>query len=219
MQKINLIRNYLFYNLISISIILIFLSLAYAEEKNLISDIYPFNEDETINAVVEIPAGTSEKWEVSKDGSQIVQQIENNKIRTINYLAYPFNYGFIPQTFLPVEEGGDGDQLDIIIICPSVERGSILKVKPIGTIIAMDNNEIVSKVVSLAVNNLEISRSNSIDDLEKQYLGLFEIIQIWIENYKGEAIEIKNILGKKATKEYIKKYHESFLLSSKTQKN
>ena len=219
MQKINLIRNYLFYNLISISTILIFLSLAYAEEKNLISDIYPFNEDETINAVVEIPAGTSEKWEVSKDGSQIVQQIENNKIRTINYLAYPFNYGFIPQTFLPVEEGGDGDQLDIIIISPSVERGSILKVKPIGTIIAMDNNEIDSKVISLAVNNLEISRSNSIDDLEKRYLGLFEIIQIWIENYKGEAIEIKNILGKKATKEYIKKYHESFLLSSKTQKN
>ena len=156
---------------------------------------------------------------MSKDGSQIVQQIENNKIRTINYLAYPFNYGFIPQTFLPVEEGGDGDQLDIIIIGPNVERGSILKVKPIGTIIAMDNNEIDSKVVSLAVNNLEISRSNSIDDLEKQYLGLFEIIQIWIENYKGEAIEIKNILGKKATKEYIKKYHEIFLLSSKTQKN
>ena len=219
MKKINLIRNYLFYNLISISIILIFLSLAYAEEKNLISDIYPFNEDETINAVVEIPAGTLEEWKVSKDGSQIVQQIENNKIRTINYLAYPFNYGFIPQTFLPVEEGGDGDQLDIIIISPSVERGSILKVKPIGTIIAMDNNEIDSKIISLAVNNLEISRSNSIDDLEKQYLGLFEIIQIWIENYKGEAIEIKNILGKKATKEYIKKYHESFLLSSKTQKN
>ena len=213
MQKINLIRNYLFYNLISISIILIFLSLAYAEEKNLISDIYPFNEDETINAVVEIPAGTSEKWEVSKDGSQIVQQIENNKIRTINYLAYPFNYGFIPQTFLPVEEGGDGDQLDIIIIGPSVERGSILKVKPIGTIIAMDNNEIDPKIVSLAINNLEISRSNSIDDLEKQYLGLFEIIQIWIENYKGEAIEIKNILGKKATKKYIDKYHKKFLSS------
>ena len=219
MKEINLIRKYFFYNLISISFILIFSSLAYAKEKNLISDIYPFNEDGTINVVVEIPAGTLEKWEVSKDGSQIVQQIENNKIRTINYLAYPFNYGFIPQTFLPVEEGGDGDQLDIIIIGPNIERGSILKVKPIGTIIVMDNNEIDLKIVSLAVNNLEISRSNSIDDLEKQYLGLFEIIQIWIENYKGEAIEIKNILGKKATKEYIKKYHESFLLSSKTQKN
>jgi len=157
MKEINLIRKYFFYNLISISFILIFSSLAYAKEKNLISDIYPFNEDGTINVVVEIPAGTLEKWEVSKDGSQIVQQIENNKIRTINYLAYPFNYGFIPQTFLPVEEGGDGDQLDIIIIGPNIERGSILKVKPIGTIIVMDNNEIDPNLEKLYISSIRKS--------------------------------------------------------------
>ena len=209
MKTTNIIKNYFLYNLIFIFII--FLSLSHAEEKNLISEIYPFNEDGTINAVVEIPAGTLEKWEVSKDGSKIIQQIENNKIRTVNYLAYPFNYGFIPQTFLPVEEGGDGDQLDIIIIGSTVERGSVLKVKPIGTIIALDNNEIDSKVISIAINNLEISRSNSIDDLEQRYLGLFEIIQIWIENYKGEAIEIKDIMGKQPTKQYIDKYHKRFL--------
>ena len=200
-------------NLIFFSLIIIFLSKVYAEEKNLIFDIYPFNEDETINVVVEIPAGTLEKWKVTKDGSQIKQQIDNNKIRTIDYLAYPFNYGFIPQTILPVEDGGDGDQLDIIIIGPSVKRGSVLKVKPIGTIVTLDNNEIDPKVISLAVNNLEISRSNSIDDLRKRYIGLFEIITIWIENYKGEAIEIKNILGKKATKQYIDLYHKKFLLN------
>ena len=200
-------------NLIFFSLIIIFLSKVYAEEKNLIFDIYPFNEDETINVVVEIPAGTLEKWEVAKDGSQIKQQIDNNKIRTIDYLAYPFNYGFIPQTILPVEDGGDGDQLDIIIIGPAVKRGSVLKVKPIGTIVVLDNNEIDPKVISLAVNNIEISRSNSIDDLKKRYIGLFEIITIWIENYKGEAIEIKNILGKKATKQYIDLYHKKFLLN------
>lgn len=200
-------------NLIFFSLIIIFLSKVYAEEKNLISDIYPFNEDETINVVVEIPAGTLEKWKVTKDGSQIKQQIDNNKIRTIDYLAYPFNYGFIPQTILPVEDGGDGDQLDIIIIGPSVKRGSVLKVKPIGTIVALDNNEIDLKIISLAVNSLEISRSNSIDDLKKNYIGLFEIITIWIENYKGEAIEIKNILGKKATNQYIDQYHKKFLLN------
>jgi len=202
-------------NLIFFSLIIIFLSKVYAGEKNLISDIFPFNEDGTINAIVEIPAGTLEKWEVTKDGSQIKQQIENNKIRTIDYLSYPFNYGFIPQTILPAEEGGDGDQLDIIIIGPSVKRGSVLKVKPIGIIIVLDNNEIDSKIVSLAVNDLEISRLNSIDDLEKRYIGLFEIIKIWIENYKGEAIEIKNILGKKPTKKYIDQYHQKFLLNEK----
>ena len=200
-------------NLIFFSLIIIFLSKVYAEEKNLISDIYPFNEDETINVVVEIPAGTLEKWKVTKDGSQIKQQIDSNKIRTIDYLAYPFNYGFIPQTILPVKDGGDGDQLDIIIIGPNVKRGSVLKVKPIGTIVALDNNEIDPKVISLAVNNLEISRSNSIDDLKKRYIGLFEIITIWIENYKGEAMEIKNILGKKATNQYIDQYHKKFLLN------
>jgi inorganic pyrophosphatase len=112
-----------------------------------------------------------------------------------------------------MDEGGDGDQLGIIIIGSNVERGSVLKVKIIGAIIAMDNNEIDTKVISLAVNNLAISRSNSINDLEKRYLGLFEIIKTWIENYKGEAIEIKNILGKKATKRYIDKYHQKFLLN------
>lgn len=200
-------------NLIFFSLIIIFLSKAYAEEKNLIFDIYPFNEDETINVVVEIPAGTLEKWEVTKDGNQIKQKIDNNKIRTIDYLAYPFNYGFIPQTILPTDEGGDGDQLDVIIIGPTVKRGSVLKVKPIGTIVALDNNEIDSKIISLAANSLEISRSNSINDLKKNYIGLFEIITIWIENYKGEAIEIKNILGKKATKQYINQYHKKFLLN------
>ena len=207
MQKINSIFFSIF--------IIFFSQIINASEKNLIFDIYPYNEDGTINVVVEIPAGTLEKWEVTKDGSQIKQQIENNKIRTINYLAYPFNYGFIPQTVLPVEENGDGDQLDVIIIGPSVKRGTVLKVKPIGTIIAIDNNEIDSKIISLAKNSLDISRANSIDDLKKNYIGLFDIITIWIENYKGEAIEIKNILGKKQTKKYIDKYHQKFLLNEK----
>jgi len=205
MQKINSIFFSIF--------IIFFSQIINASEKNLIFDIYPYNEDGTINVVVEIPAGTLEKWEVTKDGSQIKQQIENNKIRTINYLAYPFNYGFIPQTVLPVEENGDGDQLDVIIIGPSVKRGTVLKVKPIGTIIAIDNNEIDSKIISLAKNSLDISRANSIDDLKKNYIGLFDIITIWIENYKGEGIEIKNILGKKATKEYIYQYHKKFFLT------
>ena len=36
-------------NLIFFSLIIIFLSKVYAEEKNLVFDIYPFNEDGTIN--------------------------------------------------------------------------------------------------------------------------------------------------------------------------
>ena len=105
-------------------------------------------------------------------------------------------------------------KLPIIVFPPlTISPSSTAKLKPIGTIIALDNNEIDSKIVSVAVNNLQISRLNSIDDLEKNYIGLFEIIKIWIENYKGEAIEIKNILGKNPTKKYIDQYHQKFLLN------
>jgi len=203
MNKINFI--------LQIISILLFSKFVFANDQNLISDIKIYNEDKTINAVIEIPAGTLEKWEISKDGKKIEQEINNSKIRKINYLAYPFNYGFIPQTMIPVEEGGDGDQLDIIIIGPSIKRGSIAKVKPIGAIIAVDNNELDTKIVSVAINDLEISRINSINDLNKNYLGLFDIILTWIENYKGEVIEIKNTIGKKATFQYINKYHEKYL--------
>jgi inorganic pyrophosphatase len=205
MNKINFI--------LQIISILLFSKFVFANDQNLISDIKIYNEDKTINAVIEIPAGTLEKWEISKDGKKIEQEIYNSQMRKINYLAYPFNYGFVPQTVIPVEEGGDGDQLDIIIIGPTIKRGSIVKVKPIGAIIAVDNNEIDTKIVSVAVNDLEISRINSINDLKKNYLGLFDIILTWIENYKGEVIEIKNTIGKKATFQYINKHHEKYLIN------
>lgn len=203
MNKINFI--------LQIISILLFSKFVFANDQNLISDIKIYNEDKTINAVIEIPAGTLEKWEISKDGKKIEQEINNSQIRKINYLAYPFNYGFVPQTIIPVEEGGDGDQLDIIIIGPTIKRGSIVKVKPIGAIIAVDNNELDTKIVSVAINDLEISQINSINDLNKNYLGLFDIILTWIENYKGEVIEIKNTIGKKATFQYINKYHKKYL--------
>lgn len=188
---------------------------SWSSSKNYVSDINPFNLDGSINVVVEIPAGTIEKWEISKDGSQIKQEINENKKRVIDYLAYPFNYGFIPQTYLPASEGGDGDPLDIIIIGESVERGSVLKVKPIGTIILLDNNQIDSKVIGLMINDLNISSSNSVGDLEKNYSGVMEIIKLWIQNYKGEILEIKRILGRNGTKNYINTYHEKFLLENK----
>ena len=34
----------------------------------------------------------------------------------------PFNYGFIPQTVLPSENGGDGDALDVIVLGPRAQK-------------------------------------------------------------------------------------------------
>ena len=62
MNKINFI--------LQIISILLFSKFVFANDQNLISDIKIYNEDKTINAVIEIPAGTLEKWEISKDGKK-----------------------------------------------------------------------------------------------------------------------------------------------------
>ena len=46
---------------------------------NLIKDISLFNDDGTINVVIEINAGSNEKWEVSDNGDEIIHTLKNNK--------------------------------------------------------------------------------------------------------------------------------------------
>lgn len=178
---------------------------------NLIKDINLFNDDGTINVVIEINAGSNEKWEVSDNGDEIIHTLKNNKKRMINYLPYPYNYGFVPQTVVPIDGGGDGDPLDIIVIGPSIKRGSVVKVKPIATMIMKDVNELDPKIVAISLNNLDLSHVNSLDDLKKDFIGLFEIVKIWTINYKGTALKLEKILGKKTTQKYIEKYHNHFI--------
>ena len=199
--------SHIFYLLITI---IIFKNNLSANNKNFINDVEIFNQDQTINVVIEIPAGTIEKWEIGKDGIKIEHEISEGKLRKIDYLPYPFNYGFIPQTLLPLDKKGDGDPLDVIIIGPSIERGSIIKVKPIGAILVLDNGKIDTKIITLSLNKTNLSKMNTINDIKKNYIGLFDIILVWLKNYKGEVVEIKGMINKQASLEYIQKYHLEF---------
>ena len=181
-----------------------------------IKNIFPFNIDNTINAFIEIPAGTIEKWEMSSDGEFFTQELQKNGHRKIDYLPYPINYGFIPQTILSKNVGGDGDALDIIVIGPQIKRGSIVKVKVIGMIEIEDKGELDTKILSVLIkDDLKISEVNSLNDLKKNYIGVLEIILIWFENYKQTSLKIKNILGRKRSLEEIKLRHNDFLSENK----
>ena len=81
-------------------------SLLLTKDRHLINDVAFSVSDKVLNAVVEIPAGTSQKWEVDKISSQIEWEKRKGKYRVIDFLAYPGNYGFIPQTYQSVAMGG-----------------------------------------------------------------------------------------------------------------
>ena len=59
----------------------------------------------------------------------MIWEFKDGKPRIVKYLGYPGNYGMVPKTLLPENLGGDGDPLDVIVLGPQVERGSVIKCK------------------------------------------------------------------------------------------
>jgi inorganic pyrophosphatase len=153
-------------------------------ETNIYKDSPPICNDGNVNAIIEIPAGTVEKWEFNKKNGELQRDSLNGKPRTINYLGYPGNYGMIPQTILPKEKGGDGDPLDIIVIGAPMNKGSITKCKIIGVLKLLDSDEKDDKLIAVA-HNSSLYQVNSLTELNNQHHGILEIIEIWFTNYKG----------------------------------
>jgi inorganic pyrophosphatase len=96
--------------------------------RNFLTGYEPRNADGTYNLVVEIPTGTSEKWEIctgasleqpgkfpgcSAAGREMVHEVRDGARRVVTHLGYPGNYGSLPRTL-----AGDGDPLDVIAIGP-----------------------------------------------------------------------------------------------------
>ena len=163
--------------------------------KSYIHDIEPVSISGNSNAVIEIPAGTHDKFEVSKTNGQIVQDIEQGLPRKIKYLGYPGNYGMIPKTLLPIEDGGDGDPLDVLVLGEPLEKGSIVDVRLVGVLSMLDEGEIDDKLIAVRVKNSLFSKINSFTDLENEYHGITDILKIWFSNYKGSGEVLINGFG------------------------
>lgn len=146
----------------------------------------PLNEDGTIRAIVEIPTGTSAKWEISKDNPKAVYwEYKNEKPRIVNYLGYPGNYGAIPGTALPKELGGDGDPLDVIVLGQAIPRGEIVSVRLIGVLKMLDGGEQDDKLIAVLTSDSPFSQIETMEQLDKEFPGVSEIVGIWFANYKG----------------------------------
>lgn len=137
-----------------------------------------------INVVVEIPAGTNDKWEVDKTSGALRWEKQEGRPRVIQYLAYPANYGMIPRTRLPKERGGDGDPLDVLLLGPQVERGTLVQARPIGVLRLTDDGERDDKIVAVPVSG-PLSDVADLKALESRYGGVRLILETWFTNYKG----------------------------------
>jgi inorganic pyrophosphatase len=139
-----------------------------------------------VNVVVEIPAGTNQKWEVDKASGALRFERHEGIPRVIQYLPYPGNYGMIPRTSLPREAGGDGDPLDILLLGPQVDRGTLVRARPIGVLRLLDEGYRDDKILGVRTSG-PLSDIVDLATLESRCPGARVIIETWFTNYKGRG--------------------------------
>lgn len=152
--------------------------------KSFLGGYPPITEGDAVNVIVEIPAGTNAKWEVTKPKGLLRWEEKNGKPRMVKYLGYPGNYGMVPRTLLPREEGGDGDPLDILVLGPALPRGTVVPVRIIGVLHLLDRGERDDKLIALPLDD-PVMQAESLKKLDKQYPGVLSIIETWFVRYKG----------------------------------
>ncbi|VVC36723.1 Inorganic pyrophosphatase [Cinara cedri] len=150
------------------------------------------------NMVVEIPRWTNAKMEINTTSplNPIKQDTKKGKLRFVPnvfpHKGYIWNYGAFPQTWenpdvLDEHTGckGDNDPLDVLEIGYKVaKRGEVLKVKVLGTVALIDENETDWKVLAIDVNDPLAPVINDIKDIEKHFPGLLKATIEWLKIYK-----------------------------------
>ena len=137
-----------------------------------------------VKVVVEIPTGTTQKWEVDKVDGKIHWEVKDGKPRIVQYLGYPGNYGMVPRTLLSHDDGGDGDPIDVLVLGPPVDRGRVVNARLIGVLKLLDGGEQDDKLIAV-MENTPFYSLNTIEDLRQNFPGVLLIVETWFVSYKG----------------------------------
>lgn len=174
---------------------------------NYVTGIETFNSRGELLSVVEIPAGSCQKWEVNKSTGEIEwERINSDSMRVVNYLPYPANYGFIPQTLMDKAKGGDGDPIDLFILGDGVSRGSVIACHTLGVITMLDQGEQDDKLIAVALDG-HFGDVRTLAELNSRYGGTVEILTTWLKNYKrAGGVEIVGVEPISDINEYLDRY-------------
>jgi inorganic pyrophosphatase len=136
------------------------------------------------NCVVEIPFGSSVKYELDKASGLI-------KLDRVLYSAvyYPANYGFIPQTLAE-----DDDPMDVLVLCQeTVVPLTLIHARAIGLMTMIDAGKKDHKIIAVATEDPEFNSYTEADQMPQHRLTM---LRRFFQDYKqleGKAVEVDNI--------------------------
>lgn len=147
-----------------------------------------------INVVIEIPAGSRNKYEYDEE----LQVVKLDRVMTSS-MSHPYDYGFVPET-----RSDDGDHIDALVLMDySVFPGCLVQARPIGVMKMTDDGEGDEKIVCVPADDVKYKDVHEISDLSPH---LPKRIQHFFEHYKdlenkqtiingwGDAAEAKQVI-------------------------
>ena len=157
------------------------------------------NVPEEVNVFVEIPQGSSIKYELDKESGAIM-------VDRFGYTAmfYPFNYGFVPGT-----HAEDGDPVDVLVISTYVVApGCVIPVRPVGMLEMEDEAGIDTKIIAVPTVKVDpffanIKDIGDIDEATKAKIKHF--FNHYKELEPNKWVKTKSFLGKDKALAAIKK--------------
>jgi inorganic pyrophosphatase len=141
------------------------------------------------NSVIEIPFGSSVKYELDKKSGLI--QLDRILFSAV---FYPANYGFIPQTLAE-----DDDPLDVLVFCQeAVAPLTLINARTIGLMTMIDSGKKDHKVIAIATEDPEFNSYREAAEMPQHRLAM---LRRFFQDYKqleGKAVEVDEIEPAKA---------------------
>jgi len=126
-----------------------------------------------IFVVIEIPRGSRNKYEIDHEGGRVFLDR-----RLFTAMAYPADYGFVPDTL-----AGDGDPLDALVLLEDpVYPGVWVEARPVGVLYMRDEAGEDAKLICVPPKEPRWAKVRDVDDLTPELLAE---IQHFFEVYKA----------------------------------
>lgn len=158
----------------------------------------------TIDALIEIPEGSRNKYEYDR----LTGRIYFDRM-LFSSIRYPTNYGLIPDTLAL-----DGDELDVLVITSEpVYPGCYVQCRPIGGLEMWDEKGQDEKIIAVPVGEPRFMTISSYKDLPSH---LLKEIEYFFQRYKELEHKKTGVDGWKDTDwawKTIKECRERFLSS------
>lgn len=158
-----------------------------------------------INVIIEIPKGSKNKYEIDKESGLIKL---DRAMKTAQ--DYPFDYGFVPQSYWK-----DNDPLDVILLTTyPLYPGILVQARPVAVMWMTDGGDGDDKIIAVPKDDPRFEYVKDLGDVNKHTI---KEIQHFFETYKAiedKEVKVSGVDGREKALEVVneglKMYNEKF---------